>query len=169
VSASEARPIRIVVAKVGLDGHDRGIRVVARALREAGMEVIYLGLRQTPEMVAEAALEEDADAVGISILSAAHMTIFPRILAELEKRGLDHVLLTGGGIFPPEDKSELKALGVGELFEPGDTMQKFVDYIREEVLRRRARRAGGRAGEKSFAAGASRATPAARGKARGAS
>jgi methylmalonyl-CoA mutase C-terminal domain/subunit len=169
VSASEARPIRIVVAKVGLDGHDRGIRVVARALREAGMEVIYLGLRQTPEMVAEAALDEDADAVGISILSAAHMTIFPRLLAELEKRGLEHVLLTGGGIFPPEDKTELKSLGVGELFEPGDTMQKFIDYIREEVRSRRARRDAPRTAEKGVAAGAARRTSPARGKSGGVS
>jgi methylmalonyl-CoA mutase C-terminal domain/subunit len=136
VSPSE-RPIRIVVAKVGLDGHDRGVRVVAKALQEAGMEVIYLGLRQTPESVAEAALQEDVDAVGISMLSAAHMTLFPRILEELKKRGLHHVLLTGGGIIPPEDIRELKRLGVGELFEPGTPMETFVASIREEVMRRR--------------------------------
>jgi methylmalonyl-CoA mutase C-terminal domain/subunit len=146
VAKTGGRPIRIVVAKVGLDGHDRGIRVVAKALQEAGMEVVYLGLRQTPEMVAEAALQEDADAVGISILSAAHMTVFPRVLEELRSRELDHVLLTGGGIFPPEDIAELRALGVGELFEPGDPMRKFVDYIREEVAGRRAAREGGKAG-----------------------
>lgn len=140
MSNADGRPIRIVVAKVGLDGHDRGIRVVAKALQEAGMEVVYLGLRQTPEMVAEAALQEDADAVGVSILSAAHMTIFPRVLDELKSRELNHVLLTGGGIFPPEDLEELSALGVGELFEPGDPMQKFVTYIKEEVARRRSAR-----------------------------
>ena len=133
-------PIRIVVAKVGLDGHDRGIRVVARALQDAGMEVIYLGLRQTPAMVAEAALQEDADAVGVSILSAAHMTVFPRVLQELKERGLDHVLLTGGGIIPPEDLAELKGQGVGELFEPGTPMEEFVAYIRDEVARRRSAR-----------------------------
>jgi methylmalonyl-CoA mutase C-terminal domain/subunit len=135
-------PIRIVVAKVGLDGHDRGVRVVAKALQDAGMEVIYLGLRQTPEMVAEAALQEDVDAVGVSILSAAHMTIFPRVLKELQERDLGHVLLTGGGIFPPEDIAELQAMGVGQLFEPGALMNDFVVYIREEVARRRAVRVG---------------------------
>lgn len=138
--SGKERPIRIVVGKVGLDGHDRGVRVVARALQDAGMEVIYLGLRQTPEMVAEAALEEDVDAVGVSILSAAHMTVFPRVLDELRSRGLQHVLLTGGGIMPPEDIEELKKLGVGELFEPGTPMEEFVDYIRREVARRRASR-----------------------------
>jgi methylmalonyl-CoA mutase C-terminal domain/subunit len=140
--AERDTPIRIVVAKVGLDGHDRGIRVVAKALQDAGMEVIYLGLRQTPEMVAEAALQEDADAVGVSILSAAHMTIFPRVLEELSARDLGHVLLTGGGIFPEEDITELRSMGVGELFEPGAPMEQFVTYIREEVARRRAARVG---------------------------
>ena len=138
--SGEDRPIRIVVAKVGLDGHDRGIRVVARALQDAGMEVIYLGLRQTPEMVAEAALQEDADAVGVSILSAAHMTVFPHVLQELQSRELDHVLLTGGGIIPPEDLEELGNLGIGQLFEPGTPMEEFVAYIREEVARRRPSR-----------------------------
>jgi methylmalonyl-CoA mutase C-terminal domain/subunit len=137
-------PVRIVVAKVGLDGHDRGVRVVARALQDAGMEVIYLGLRQSPAMVAEAALQEDADAVGVSILSAAHMTILPRLLAELRSRGLDHVLLTGGGIIPAEDMAELSRLGVGRLFEPGTPMEEFVDYIRAEVARRRAARSAAR-------------------------
>jgi len=132
------QPIRVVVAKVGLDGHDRGVRVVARALREAGMEVIYLGLRQTPEMVAEAALQEDVDAVGVSILSAAHMTIFPRVVEELKSRGLEHVLVTGGGIIPPEDVEELHRLGVGKLFEPGTPAEDFVRYLREEVGNRRA-------------------------------
>lgn len=138
--SSGKRPIRIVVAKVGLDGHDRGIRVVARALQDAGMEVIYLGLRQTPAMVAEAALQEDADAVGVSILSAAHMTVFPRVLKELADRELQHVLLTGGGIIPPEDLEELARLGVGRLFVPGAPMEEFVEYIRAEVARRRAER-----------------------------
>lgn len=132
------QPIRVVVAKVGLDGHDRGVRVVARALQEAGMEVIYLGLRQTPAMVAEAALQEDADAVGVSILSAAHMTIFPRVLEELKSRDLEHVLVTGGGIIPPEDIEELRRLGVGKLFEPGTPAEEFVEYLRAEVTKRRA-------------------------------
>jgi methylmalonyl-CoA mutase C-terminal domain/subunit len=132
------QPIRVVVAKVGLDGHDRGVRVVARALQEAGMEVIYLGLRQTPEMVAEAALQEDADAVGVSILSAAHMTILPKVLEELRGRGLDHVLVTGGGIIPPEDADELRKLGIGRLFEPGTPTEEFVEYLRSEVAGRRA-------------------------------
>jgi methylmalonyl-CoA mutase C-terminal domain/subunit len=114
------------------------VRVVAKALQDAGMEVIYLGLRQTPESVAEAALQEDVDAVGISMLSAAHMTLFPRILEELRKRGLGHVLLTGGGIMPPEDIQELKAQGVGDLFEPGTPMEEFVRSIRTEVARRRS-------------------------------
>jgi len=139
------RPIRIVIAKVGLDGHDRGVRVVAKALQEAGMEVIYLGLRQTPQSVAEAALQEDADAVGISMLSAAHMTLFPRILEELQTRGLGHVLLTGGGIMPAEDIRELKSIGVGDLFEPGTPMESFVQYIRDEVSRRRQAARGARA------------------------
>jgi len=138
--ATDERPVRIIVAKVGLDGHDRGVRVVARALQDAGMEVVYLGLRQTAESVAEAALQEDADAVGISILSAAHMTILPKVLDELRSRELDHVLLTGGGIFPAEDIEELRKLGVGRLFEPGAPMQDFVTYIHEEVVRRRETR-----------------------------
>ena len=139
-SEANDRPIRIVVAKVGLDGHDRGVRVVAKALQEAGMEVIYLGLRQTPASVAEAALQEDADAVGVSILSAAHMTIIPRVQDELRERELDHVLLTGGGIIPPEDLEELERRGVGKLFEPGTPMEEFVAYIREEVAKRRSAR-----------------------------
>jgi methylmalonyl-CoA mutase C-terminal domain/subunit len=126
------------VAKVGLDGHDRGVRVVAKALQEAGMEVIYLGLRQTPASVAEAALQEDVDAVGVSIHSAAHMTLFPKLLAELAERGLGQVLVTGGGVIPREDIEELRRLGVGELFEPGTPLEEFVSYIRGEVLRRRA-------------------------------
>jgi methylmalonyl-CoA mutase C-terminal domain/subunit len=141
-SGAKERPIRIVVAKVGLDGHDRGVRVVAKALQEAGMEVIYLGLRQTPASVAEAALQEDVDAVGVSIHSAAHMTLFPKLLAELAERGLGQVLVTGGGVIPREDIEELRRLGVGELFEPGTPLEEFVSYIRGEVLRRRALSAG---------------------------
>ena len=130
--------IKVILAKVGLDGHDRGVRVVARALQEAGMEVVYLGLRQTPSSVAEAAEQEDADVVGVSILSAAHMTVFPKVLDELARRGLDHVLLTGGGIFPPEDKEELEAAGCGRLFGPGACSEDFAAYIRTEIERRRA-------------------------------
>lgn len=141
VRANE-RPIRIVVAKVGLDGHDRGVRVVAKALQEAGMEVIYLGLRQTPASVAEAALQEDVDAVGVSIHSAAHMTLFPKLLEELAERGLDQVLVTGGGVIPREDIEELRSRGVGELFEPGTPLEDFVRYIREEVACRRSRQGG---------------------------
>jgi len=134
--ASE-RPIRVLLAKVGLDGHDRGIRVVARALQEGGIEVIYGGLRNTPESVVEAALQEDVDAIGISLLSAAHMAIFPRVLELMRARGLQRVLLTGGGIIPPEDAAALERLGVGRLFGPGTPMEALGDYIREEVGRRR--------------------------------
>ena len=113
------RPIRVLVAKPGLDGHDRGAKVVAAALRDAGMEVIYTGLHQTPEMIASAAVQEDVDVVGLSILSGAHMTLFPRVKEELVKRGLGHVLLTGGGIIPREDMQTLNALGFARLFGPG--------------------------------------------------
>src|SRR6201999_4151584 len=112
------RPIRVLVAKVGLDGHDRGAKVVATALRDAGMEVIYTGLRQTPEMVVSTALQEDVDAIGISILSGAHMTVFPRILQLMKEKGMDDVLLTGGGIIPEDDRKELNRLGSGRLFPP---------------------------------------------------
>src|SRR3977135_7376 len=113
------RPIRVLVAKVGLDGHDRGARVIATALRDAGMEGIYTGLRQTPEMVVSAALQEDVDAIGISILSGAHMTVFPRIIQLMKEKGMDDVLLTGGGIIPEEDMKALNEMGVGKLFAPG--------------------------------------------------
>jgi methylmalonyl-CoA mutase C-terminal domain/subunit len=129
----------VLVAKAGLDGHDRGAKVVAQALRDAGMEVIYTGLRQTPEMIVKAALEEDVDAVGISLLSGAHGTIFPRVLELLRAQGLDHVLLTGGGVIPDEDRRALEAQGVGMLFGPGTRTADLVDYIRKEVARRRAR------------------------------
>src|SRR6201746_1535844 len=113
------RPVRVLVAKVGLDGHDRGAKVIATALRDAGMEVIYTGLRQTAEMVVNAALQEDVDAIGISILSGAHMTVFPKVLQLMKEKEMDDVLLTGGGIIPDEDMKQLNALGVGKLFAPG--------------------------------------------------
>jgi methylmalonyl-CoA mutase, C-terminal domain len=124
------RPIRVLVAKPGLDGHDRGAKVVAAALRDAGMEVIYTGLHQTPEMIATAAVQEDVDVVGLSILSGAHMTLFPRVLALLKEQGRDDILLTGGGIIPKEDMDALKAQGVGQLFGPGTSTADLVDFIR---------------------------------------
>src|SRR5687767_7978294 len=124
------RRYRIVVAKVGLDGHDRGAKVISRALRDAGFEVIYTGLRQTPEQVAETALQEDADGVGLSILSGAHMTLFPRVMEELRTRGLDDVLVFGGGIVPQPDIETLKAQGVAEIFTPGSTMASITDWLR---------------------------------------
>src|SRR5579883_1097240 len=131
------RKIRVLIAKAGLDGHDRGAKVIAAALRDAGMEVIYTGLRQTPEMIAEAALQEDVDVVGISMLSGAHMTIFPRVLKLLKDRGLDDVLLTGGGIMSNEDIEELKKMGVGQLFTPGAPMSAIAEYIRTWVAEHR--------------------------------
>jgi methylmalonyl-CoA mutase C-terminal domain/subunit len=125
-----SKKIRVLVAKVGLDGHDRGAKVVAAALRDAGMEVIYTGLRKTPDMIVEAAIQEDVDAIGISILSGAHMTIFPKIMGLMREKGLTDVLLFGGGIIPDKDKGELKKIGVGELFTPGASTQTIVDYIR---------------------------------------
>lgn len=131
------RPIRVLVAKVGLDGHDRGAKVIATSLRDAGMEVIYTGLRQTPEMVVNAALQEDVDAIGLSILSGAHNTVFPKILALMKEKGMDDVLVTGGGIIPAEDMKRLKELGVGELFAPGTTTTEIADYIRNWVKEHR--------------------------------
>ncbi len=131
------RPLRVVVAKVGLDGHDRGAKVIATALRDAGMEVIYTGLRQTPEMVVNAALQEDADAIGVSILSGAHMTVFPKIIALMKEKGMDDVLLTGGGIIPEDDMKQLNELGVGRLFAPGTTTTDIADYIRQWVKEHR--------------------------------
>ncbi|MGE5679693.1 MAG: cobalamin B12-binding domain-containing protein [Bacillota bacterium] len=125
------KKIRVLVAKAGLDGHDRGAKVIAAALRDAGMEVIYTGLRQTPEMIVEAAIQEDVDVIGISILSGAHMTIFPKILGLMNEKGLKDVLLTGGGIIPEEDLKELKKIGVGELFTPGTSTQKVISFINE--------------------------------------
>jgi methylmalonyl-CoA mutase C-terminal domain/subunit len=131
------RPIRVLVAKVGLDGHDRGARIIATSLRDAGMEVIYTGLRQTPEMVVNTALQEDVDAIGISILSGAHMTVFPKILNLIKEKGMDDVLVTGGGIIPAKDMAELKAMGVGELFPPGTSTVDIVKYITEWVHQHR--------------------------------
>src|SRR5215212_7532426 len=127
------RPVRVLVAKVGLDGHDRGAKVIATALRDAGMEVIYTGLRQTPEMVVNAALQEDVDAIGISILSGAHMTVFPKVLQLMKEKGMDDVLLTGGGIIPEEDMKQLLASGVGNLFAPGAPTAEIATYIKEWV------------------------------------
>jgi methylmalonyl-CoA mutase C-terminal domain/subunit len=124
------RPIRVLVAKPGLDGHDRGAKVVAAALRDAGMEVIYTGLHQTPEMIASAAVQEDADVVGLSILSGAHMTLFPRVLDLLREQGRDDVLVTGGGIIPKEDMEALQRLGVGRLFGPGTSTTDLIEYIK---------------------------------------
>jgi methylmalonyl-CoA mutase C-terminal domain/subunit len=133
---TELRPIRVLVAKPGLDGHDRGAKVVAAALRDAGMEVIYTGLHQTPEMIATAAVQEDADVVGLSILSGAHMTLFPRVLQLLHEQGRDDVLLTGGGIIPKEDMEALRQLGVGKLFGPGTSTSELVRYVREWFAQR---------------------------------
>ena len=128
---SSSRPIRVLVAKPGLDGHDRGAKVVAAALRDAGMEVIYTGLHQTPEMIATAAVQEDVDVVGLSILSGAHMTLFPRVRQLLEAQGRPDILVTGGGIIPQEDADSLQALGIGRLFGPGTPTGALVGYIRE--------------------------------------
>jgi methylmalonyl-CoA mutase C-terminal domain/subunit len=133
------RPIRVVIAKVGLDGHDRGAKVIAAFLRDAGMEVIYTGLRQTPEMVVNTALQEDADVIGISILSGAHMTVFPKILQLMKEKGLKDVLLTGGGIIPEQDIRQLNAMGVGRIFPPGTDTQEIIQYIREFVNQKRSK------------------------------
>jgi methylmalonyl-CoA mutase, C-terminal domain len=131
------RPVRVLVAKVGLDGHDRGAKVIATALRDAGMEVIYTGLRQSPEMVVKAALQEDVDAIGVSILSGAHNTVFPRILKLMKEEGMDDVLLTGGGIIPEEDMQELAKMGTGKLFPPGTNTSEIADYIKGWVSENR--------------------------------
>jgi methylmalonyl-CoA mutase C-terminal domain/subunit len=133
-----SRRLRILVAKPGLDGHDRGAKIIARALRDAGVEVIYTGLHQTPEMVAEAALQEDVDAVGLSILSGAHMTLFPAIIDELQSRGIGDIVVFGGGIIPPEDVAELRQRGVREIFTPGATTQEIVAWVRTNVRPRQA-------------------------------
>ncbi|MBI2967337.1 MAG: cobalamin B12-binding domain-containing protein [Bacteroidetes bacterium] len=131
------RPIRVLIAKVGLDGHDRGAKVIASLLRDEGMEVIYTGLRQTPEMVVESALQEDADVIGVSILSGAHMTVFPKIISLMKKKGLTDVLLTGGGIIPAGDMEKLRNMGVGRLFPPGTNMKDIAGYITEWVKKNR--------------------------------
>ncbi|MBC7886412.1 MAG: cobalamin B12-binding domain-containing protein [Ferruginibacter sp.] len=132
------RPIRVLVAKCGLDGHDRGAKIIATALRDAGMEVIYTGLRQTPEMVVNAALQEDVDAIGISILSGAHNTIFPKIIKLMKEKEMNDVLLTGGGIIPDDDMKELNELGVGKLFPPGTTTTDIAAYIKDWVQEHRS-------------------------------
>ena len=124
------RPLKVLIAKPGLDGHDRGAKVLARGLRDEGFEVVYTGLRQTPEMIVTAALQEDVDVVGLSILSGAHMTLVPRITALMRERGLDDVLVTAGGIIPDDDIEPLKAAGVAEVFGPGTTIREVADYIR---------------------------------------
>jgi len=131
------RPIRVLVAKVGLDGHDRGAKVIATALRDAGMEVIYTGLRQTPEMVVNAALQEDVDAIGISILSGAHHTVFPKVINLMKEKKMDDVLLTGGGIIPKDDMQSLHKMGVGKLFAPGTPTTEIANYITDWVKEKR--------------------------------
>jgi methylmalonyl-CoA mutase C-terminal domain/subunit len=133
------RKIRVLVGKPGLDGHDRGAKTIAAVLRDHGMEVIYTGLHQTPDMIAETALQEDVDVVGLSILSGAHMTLFPRVKAELEKRGLGHVLLTGGGIISKEDMDALAKVGFAKLFGPGTPTEEIATWIQQEMAARRAR------------------------------
>jgi len=125
------KPVRILMAKVGLDGHDRGIKVVARALRDAGYEVIYTGLRQTPEMVVDAALQEDAQVIGLSLHSGAHMTLFPAVVNELKKKNVTDIIVFGGGIIPDDDIEELKKQGVAELFTPGTPLQEIVEWLRK--------------------------------------
>ncbi len=132
-----SRPIRVLVAKIGLDGHDRGAKVIATALRDAGMEVIYTGLRQTPEMVVNTALQEDVDAIGVSILSGAHNTVFPKVIALMKEKQLNDVLLTGGGIIPEDDMEKLHQLGVGRLFAPGTPTGDIAQYIRDWVAAHR--------------------------------
>ena len=131
------KKIRVIIAKPGLDGHDRGAKVIASSLRDAGMEVIYLGLRQTPEMIVNAAVQEDVDVISLSILSGAHMTIFPEVLKLMKEIKIDDVLLTGGGIIPEKDMKELYDMGVGRLFGPGTKLSEGVDYIREWVAKNR--------------------------------
>jgi methylmalonyl-CoA mutase, C-terminal domain len=135
------RPIRVLVAKPGLDGHDRGAKVVAAALRDAGMEVIYTGLHQTPEMIANAAVQEDVDVVGLSILSGAHMTLFPRVRDLLREAGRDDILITGGGIIPREDMEELRRKGIGQLFGPGTPTSDLADYIKKWFAERQQQEA----------------------------
>lgn len=136
---SHEKKIRVLIGKVGLDGHDRGAKVIAAAFRDAGIEVIYTGLRQTPETIVEAALQEDVDAIGISILSGAHMTIFPKVKKLMEDRGLHDVLLFGGGIIPDADISDLKKMGVGELFTPGTPTFETINYVKNWIMQNKER------------------------------
>jgi len=131
----QEKKIRILIGKVGLDGHDRGAKVIAAAFRDSGIEVIYTGLRQTPETIVEAALQEDVDAIGISILSGAHMTVFPKLKKLMNEKGLNDVLLFGGGIIPEQDKEELKTMGVGELFTPGTPTFETINYVKNWVAK----------------------------------
>src|ERR671932_1551522 len=139
MNETASKRIRVVVAKPGLDGHDRGAKIIARALRDAGMEVIYTGLHQTPEQIVETVIQEDADAVGLSILSGAHMTLVPRIVELLREQGVDDVLLTVGGTIPADDIPQLKELGVAEVFTPGASTQDIIDFIQDAVRERGAR------------------------------
>jgi methylmalonyl-CoA mutase C-terminal domain/subunit len=134
--AMTSRPLRILIAKPGLDGHDRGAKVMARAFRDAGFEVIYTGLFQTPEMIATAALQEDVDAIGLSILSGAHMTLFPRIMAELSRRGLDDVLVVAGGTIPEPDIPEVLEMGIARVFGPGTSMSTAIGFVRDHIPER---------------------------------
>ena len=131
---TEQRIIRVLIAKPGLDGHDRGAKVVARALRDAGMEVVYTGIRQTPQMIAEAALQEDVDVVGLSILSGAHLELFPRVVAELRSRGVDDVLLFCGGIIPEQDVPAVQEMGFSGVFGPGTNTNEIIEFLREHVI-----------------------------------
>jgi methylmalonyl-CoA mutase C-terminal domain/subunit len=137
-SKVQEKKIRVLIGKVGLDGHDRGAKVIAAAFRDSGIEVIYTGLRQTPETIVEAALQEDVDAIGISILSGAHMTVFPKVKKLMEEKGLKDVLLFGGGIIPEQDIKELKSKGVGELFTPGTPTYETINYVKNWVLKNKS-------------------------------
>ena len=132
------KKIRVLLAKPGLDGHDRGIKVIAAAFRDAGMEVIYTGLRQTPEMIVEAAIQEDVDAIGLSILSGAHMTLFPAVLDEMKRRGATDILLFGGGIIPDDDKEELEKMGVAKVFTPGAPTEEAIGFLRKAVAAKKS-------------------------------
>ena len=131
-----SKTIRVLIAKPGLDGHDRGAKVIARALRDAGMEVIYTGIRQTPEMIAEAALQEDVDVVGLSILSGAHLELLPLVMGGLKRRGMENVIVIGGGIIPEEDHPALRQMGIAGIFGPGTATQEIIDFIKESVVKK---------------------------------
>ncbi len=139
---TQERKLKIIIAKPGLDGHDRGAKVVARALRDAGFEVVYTGIRQTPEMIAETALQEDADVIGLSILSGAHLELFPRVVDELKKRGMDDVVLFGGGIIPHDDIPQLEKMGFKGIFGPGSSTHDIIDWVRNNAPKRGAAAAG---------------------------